>query len=217
MRLVADGVYLLSGFPRNVINVYLVDDVLVDAGTRAAKRRILRQVRSRPVRTHVLTHAHPDHVGSSHAVCTELDIPFWCGERDAETVERGYPETPDSRLAPLLKRMSSVPPHQVDRRLREGDEVAGFQVLDVPGHSPGHVAYWRESDRTLIVGDVYFNLHPLTGIPGLRQPPDALTDDPALNRESMRKLAALEPRLVLFGHGPPLRDTRKFVEFGSAV
>ena len=109
------------------------------------------------------------------------------------------------------------PAVKVDRALNEGDEVAGFEVLDVPGHSPGHIAYWRESDRTLIAGDVCFNLHPLTGIPGLREPPDVLTYDPALNREAIRRLAELEPSLTLFGHGPPLRDTRKLVDLAAAL
>jgi glyoxylase-like metal-dependent hydrolase (beta-lactamase superfamily II) len=211
MRLVADGVYLLRGFPRNAINAYLVDDVLVDAGTMLAKRRILRQVRSRGVRTHVLTHAHPDHFGSSHAVCKELAIPLWCGERDADVVERGRVEAPDTKLKPVLERLSAAPAHPVARRLREGDQLAGFEVLDVPGHSPGHVAYWRASDRVLICGDVYFHLGRLT------QPPGFLTDDAARNRESMRRLADLEPALVLFGHGPPLRDTASFVRFGRSV
>ena len=46
------------------------------------------------------------------------------------------------------------PGHPVDRKLNEGDEVAGFRVIDVPGHSAGHVAFWRESDRVLVLGDV---------------------------------------------------------------
>ena len=90
--------------------------------------------------------------------------------------------------------------HPVGRRLVEGDEVAGFTVLDVPGHSPGHIALWRESDGVLLCGDVFFNLR------RLGPPPDFLTFDPERNRESMRRLAALRPALVLFGHGPPLRD-----------
>jgi glyoxylase-like metal-dependent hydrolase (beta-lactamase superfamily II) len=199
VRLVADGVHLLGGFPPNAINAYLVDDVLVDAGTRLARRRILRQVRSRGVRTHVLTHAHPDHFGSSHALCEELAIPLWCGEEDAAVVESGM-------LGPL------TPAHPVARRLREGDEVAGFTVIDAPGHSPGQVAYWREADRVLICGDVYFNI-----AGRLTEPWKFLSEDPARNRESMRKLAALSPALVLFGHGPPLRDTEKFVRFGRGV
>ena len=89
------------------------------------------------------------------------------------------------------------PPYPVARRLREGDEVAGFTVLDVPGHSPGHVAYWRESDRTLIAGDVLNNMNIMTGITGLHEPRVEFTTDPALNRESARRLGALEPALVV--------------------
>ena len=87
----------------------------------------------------------------------------------------------------------------------------------MPGHSPGHVAYWRESDRVLIAGDVLNGMNLITGIPGLHEPPNAFTTDPAQNRESARRLAALEPSLVVFGHGPPLRDTRKFVDFVNGL
>jgi hydroxyacylglutathione hydrolase len=91
--------------------------------------------------------------------------------------------------------------------------VAGFRVLEVPGHTPGHLAFWRESDRVLILGDVLNNVNVRTGIPGLHEPPWFLTADPAENRRSARKLLPFEPRLVLFGHGGPLRDTRNFVDF----
>jgi glyoxylase-like metal-dependent hydrolase (beta-lactamase superfamily II) len=95
--------------------------------------------------------------------------------------------------------------------------VAGFTVLDTPGHSAGHVSYWRESDRTLICGDVFTNMNFITGIPGLHEPPEMFTPDPARNRESMRRLAALEPKLVCFGHGPPLRDPAKLRAFASTL
>jgi glyoxylase-like metal-dependent hydrolase (beta-lactamase superfamily II) len=88
--------------------------------------------------------------------------------------------------------------------------VAGFQVLDVPGHSAGHVAFWRESDRALVCGDVFTNIDTITGIPGLHEPRGFFTPDPKRNRESMRRLAALEPALVCFGHGKPLRDPTRF-------
>jgi hydroxyacylglutathione hydrolase len=58
----------------------------------------------------------------------------------------------------------------------------------------------------LIAGDVFFNMHLLTTMPGLRQPPRPLTTDPALSRRSMRRLAELEPSMVGFGQGPVLRD-----------
>src|SRR5207302_3754051 len=100
--------------------------------------------------------------------------------------------------------------HPVARALKEGDEVAGFQVLDTPGHSPGHVSYWRGSDRVLVCGDVMWGYNPFFLAGGITEPWPFLSPDPALNRESARRLAALEPLLVCFGHGKPLRDTARF-------
>ncbi|MEU5695159.1 MBL fold metallo-hydrolase [Actinosynnema sp. NPDC020468] len=91
----------------------------------------------------------------------------------------------------------------VTGHLTEGDEVGGFTVLDVPGRSPGHLALWRSRDGVLICGDVFF------GFPRPMPPPRLLTPDPGRNRESMRRLLALRPRLVLFGHGRPLRDVHR--------
>jgi hydroxyacylglutathione hydrolase len=216
MKQVADGVWLLSGFPPNAINVYLVGDVLVDAGTRHGGRRILRQLRGRRVVAHALTHVHPDHQGSSARVCEMLSIPFWVSEGDAPAAENPAliaQEQPDHPVPRLAVRHWAGPGRRVDRILREGDRVAGFRVVEVPGHSSGQVAYWRESDRVLILGDVLMNVHPLSGIPGLHEPPWFLTSDPVENRRSARRLAPLEPRLVLFGHGAPLRDTSKFQGF----
>jgi hydroxyacylglutathione hydrolase len=216
----APGVWQLRGFPPNAINVYLVEDVLIDAATRHAGRRILRQLGGRSVRAHALTHAHPDHQGASHEVCTKLGLPYWVGEGDAEAAER--PELigqrqPNHPIAQFYVRVFTGPGHRVDRRLRGGDEVAGFEVLEVPGHSAGHLAFWRDSDRVLILGDVLTNIDVLTGIPGLHEPKPYLTPDPVRNRVSAKRLAGLEPDLVLFGHGAPLRDTRKFVDFVEAL
>jgi glyoxylase-like metal-dependent hydrolase (beta-lactamase superfamily II) len=61
MRLLADGVWQLRGFPPNAINVYLLGDVLIDAATRQGERRILRELRGHGLSAHALTHAHPDH------------------------------------------------------------------------------------------------------------------------------------------------------------
>ncbi len=166
---------------------------------------------------HALTHAHPDHFGSSHAVCEALGIPLWCGEPDARAVEGERPAPAKGRMAKLLSKFPPPQPHPVERRLKEGDQVAGFTVLDVPGHSAGHIAYWRESDRTLICGDVLFNLSLPTLRPGLREPYASLTPDPARNRDSARRLAELRPNLILFGHGPPLRDGDRFVRFVESL
>jgi hydroxyacylglutathione hydrolase len=200
VREVAPGVHQLSGRPPHMMNAYLVGDVLVDAGTMSARRRLLRQLSGHRVHAHMVTHAHPDHFGSSHAVCEALGLPLWTGAKDAEAIETATPVTAPGRIPALLSRMKMPAPHPVARGLREGDQVADFTVLDVPGHSPGHVALWRESDRTLLCGDVFFRL------PRVSPPWRFLTVDVEQNRESMRRLAALRPKLVLFGHGPPLRD-----------
>jgi glyoxylase-like metal-dependent hydrolase (beta-lactamase superfamily II) len=215
MKQIAESVYMLDGFPPNAINVYLVGDVLVDAGTRHAAKRILRQLRGRRVTTHLLTHAHGDHQGSSHEVCETLGAPLWCGERDAEAVEDGRirERMPPHPINSLIAKVFPGPPHPVARRLHEGDVVAGFEVLDTPGHSAGHISLWRASDRTLICGDVLTNMNVITRIPGLHEPPAFFTPDPAKNRESMRRLAELEPELVCFGHGAPLRDPAKLKAF----
>ncbi|MCL6440758.1 MAG: FAD-dependent oxidoreductase [Thermoleophilum sp.] len=135
-----------------------------------------------------------------------------------ETVEELIVERqPDHPLNRMSYRHWAGPGHKVDRVLREGDEVAGFRVLHVPGHSAGHIALWREHDGVLILGDVVNNIDTLTGIPGLYEPKAFFTPDPAANRRSARRLGELEPRLVLFGHGAPLRDTAKFVAFCSSL
>lgn len=217
MLRVAGDVFLLDGFPRAAINVYLIGDVLVDAGTRHAWRRIARQITGRPLTAHALTHAHADHQGASHRICTTRDIPLLCPASEADAMESGElaPLGPDNVVTRWALRHWAGPAHPVARRLREGDEVGGFTVLETPGHSPGHLSYWREDDRALILGDVLLGSDPYTGRPALHPPPDGFTLDPARNRESARRIAALEPAVVCFGHGPPWRDPdglRAFVE-----
>ena len=221
MRERADGVHLITGFPPYAINCYLVGDVLVDAMTKRDGRRILRQLQWRTVTAHALTHAHPDHQGASHAVCEARGVPLWVGEADADAAEDPRliaARQPDHPINTLFAKLMTGPGHPVARRLREGDEVAGFEVLEVPGHSAGHIALWRASDRTLIAGDVLNDQHPLLGFPrGLREPLGFFTPDPEENRRSIRRLGALEPALVLFGHGLELRDPARFAAFCASV
>jgi glyoxylase-like metal-dependent hydrolase (beta-lactamase superfamily II) len=218
MHQVADGVFHVPLMPRDGVNTYLIGDVLVDAGTPQTAKKLLRALAGRPLGAHALTHAHQDHAGGTRAVAEARDVPVWVGERDAADVESGHPLVADTPAKPVLKRIAKYPGAPVARRLREGDDLGqGFTVLDVPGHSPGHVAFWREADRVLVAGDVWFNLHLSTLRPGLREPPRIFTTDPARNRESARRLADLGPELVLFGHGPPLRDPAKLRAFTAAL
>lgn len=197
MMELATGVKMLAGFPRNQINIYLVGNVLVDAGTVAARWRISRQIKGLDLQACVITHAHADHFGSSPSLRVRLGIPVWAGTLDRPSIETAKPAVGSSRLGRLISKIPMAPGCPVDRVLSEGDEVAGFTVLEVPGHTPGHIALWRKSDRVLLCGDVFFNIRRLTN------PPGVLTWKPEVNRESMKRLSDLRPRLVLFGHGKP--------------
>jgi glyoxylase-like metal-dependent hydrolase (beta-lactamase superfamily II) len=204
---VAEGLWLLPGRPRHACNAYVMGDVLVDAATRHATRRILAQVRDLPIRTHVLTHAHLDHMGASHDLCRALDVPLLCGEADVAAAESGGRAGLREKPWPVRveHRLLAGAGHPVAATLKEGDRLGDFTVLEVPGHSPGHLAFWRVEDRVLVLGDVLFNLRLVRGRPGLRLPPALLTADPDENLTSARRIAALDPAIVCFGHGPPLR------------
>jgi len=218
MHRLAEDLELLDGFPPFSINIYVMGGVLVDSGTRFAVRRIVRQLRGRSLTAHALTHAHPDHQGASHAICERLGLPLWCGAADAlamETAGEIMARMPLHWLSATVGPHWVGPPHPVSRKLREGDEVGGFRVLETPGHTAGHLSFWREQDRVLVLGDVLANMHIWTGLPKLREPQRIFSLDPAMNRQSASRLAELQPRLTCFGHGPPLRDPRRLLKFVS--
>jgi hydroxyacylglutathione hydrolase len=209
MRQLADDVWHLPLSPRDTVNAYVLGDVLVDAGYGFMGGRAVEAARRLGVTEHALTHAHLDHAGGSARVCRELGIAgVAVGAIDAQDVRTGAPEPPPQTPLPAVgRRLGAFPPAPVARELHEGDVVGpGFVVLDVPGHSNGHVAFWREADRLLISGDVCFNMHLLTTRPGLHEPPRPFTSDPERNRASIRRIAELGPRVVGFGHGPVLQD-----------
>ena len=153
-------------------------------------------------------HAHPDHQGASHEVCETLGIAAvvrrarrrarW---RTGQVIERTAEPHPINRLIAAGLPRPAAPGRPLG--CRKGTTGTGFSVLDVPGHSAGHVAYWRESDRTLICGDVFTNIDPVTGVPGLHEPTAFFTPDPARNRDSMRRLAELEPGAGVLRPRPP--------------
>jgi hydroxyacylglutathione hydrolase len=207
MREVAPDVFHLPVTPRNGVNTYLLGDVLVDTGLRTSAGKIKDALGGRKLQAIALTHAHGDHGGSARKLSDQLGVPVWVGAADREAAETGKVVTKPAFDKPGLNviagAMGNMPAVPVARELRDGDElVAGFTVLDTPGHSPGHVSFWRESDRVLICGDVFFNMHLLTTVPGLREPPGPFTVDPALNRESERRVAKLDAAVAGFGHGP---------------
>jgi hydroxyacylglutathione hydrolase len=218
VKRLAPGVWRLKEFPRPTINVYLAENVLIDAGRKWDRKRIFAELDGVEIAEVALTHVHPDHQGCAKWVCEAREVPLACHAGDVDAMEGRAPVGSGAALIPrVYDRLWTGPPHTVDRVLAEGDEVAGFRVVHAPGHAPGEVIFFRDSDRVAICGDVVRNMSYLTTLAGVRQPPDEMTADPAENRRSIRKLAALEPTLILPGHGPAITDMTEFHRFVEAL
>jgi hydroxyacylglutathione hydrolase len=211
MKELAPGLHRLSGFPPNAFNIYLVQTgtgaVLVDTATRRARRRIMRETGGRRAEAIFITHAHRDHAGSMHAVAEATGAPVWSSAADADALEGNGPEpspNPDSFMSRMTRGWWKDH-HPVARRLAEGERIGDFEVIAFPGHTPGMIGLWRESDRTVLCADTLRTVNIYTGIPQVGEMPAAFTCDVAESRRSIRKLAALAPRLVCPGHGRALR------------
>ena len=215
---VADGVWIVrGGFPRRIFNVYLIEStggvVVFDAGVKQMTKDIARAAaRFGGIERVVLGHAHSDHRGAAPG----LNAPVFCHatEKPHAESENGevyfrYGELDlHGRLA--LRRLMGTwdgGPVAIAGTLEEGDEVAGFRVVHIPGHSPGQIALFRDRDRLALVSDAFYTLDPQTGLnkePRLPHPALSLDHDQA--RESLRKLAALEPRAAWPGHARPVDE-----------
>jgi glyoxylase-like metal-dependent hydrolase (beta-lactamase superfamily II) len=208
---IASDLHLLRGFPPAAFNVYLIRDgdrwVLVDTSTRHAHRRIMRQLPG-DLEAVLITHAHRDHAGAMHTVAKEAGAPVWGSVEDADALEGKAPEPiPEKHRDHPVNRLFAgwwKDRHPVARRLTGGDVLAGFEVIAFPGHTPGMIGLWRESDRTVICADTMRSINLFTGLPQLGEMPEAFTSDVSESRRSIRKLAALEARTICFGHGRPL-------------
>jgi hydroxyacylglutathione hydrolase len=218
LKYLAPGVWRLKEVPRPLINVYLAEDVLIDAGRRWDKRRIFAELEGREISEVALTHVHPDHQGCAKSVCEARGVPLACHADDVDAMEGRRPVAASPKpMAQAFGKMWAGPPREVDRVLHEGDEVAGFRVVHAPGHAPGEVIFFRDSDRVAICGDVIRNITYVSLRTRLAEPPDDLTPDPAENRRSIRKLANLNPSLILPGHGPAVSDIGAFERFAAAL
>jgi glyoxylase-like metal-dependent hydrolase (beta-lactamase superfamily II) len=220
LKYLAPGVWRLKEFPAPTINCYLAEDVLVDAGRTWDRRRIFAELEGRELSMLALTHVHPDHQGVAKDFCEARGVPLACHAEDVDAMEGRRPVQEASADNPVNRLIASVwqgPPHKVDRVLEEGDEVAGFRIVHTPGHSRGHVLFFRESDRVVICGDVIRNMSYATGLPGIKEPPPLFTYDMEENRRSIRKLAELNPALILPGHGPAVTDMAAFERFVAAL
>lgn len=213
---VTQNVWRIPLIQPDLLNVYIAKGVLIDSGGRLARGRLLPFLAEWNLSAHALTHAHPDHQGCSHAVCERFGIPLLCGQGDRGAQETGRFEElmpQDGAVVTRLSRLLSGPAHPVSRSLRDGDEIGGLRVIETPGHTPGHISFWGEDDRVLILGDTLFHRNPVTLRKGLAEPFRFATFNRESNLASARKAAALEPGVVCFGHGAPLMDGDRFCRF----
>lgn len=227
---VADGVWLLRGDLGKAMNVYFIEDgdgvVQFDAGSKGMRKAVKAEAEGLGgLKRIVLGHAHADHRGTAPF----LDAPVYChpdevADAEAESAIAPYMELSELPVAPvrwiyptLLRRWDGGPV-KIAGTVSEGDEVAGFEVFHLPGHAPGLIALWRESDRLALVSDVVYLLDSarLEALPQgeASVPHPAWAWDHAKAKESVRRLAALEPKVVGTGHEPPLRgeDLRETLE-----
>jgi glyoxylase-like metal-dependent hydrolase (beta-lactamase superfamily II)/predicted ester cyclase len=226
---IADGVWVVRGGIPKDFNVYLVrdgDGVLVfDAGVRAMSDAIAAAGASLGGLTRVvLGHGHPDHRG----VAPYLGVPVLCHADDRVDAESdgGYHYFDFSKLRPharpvypRLLRMWDGGPVPIADTVAEGDELAGFEVVHLPGHAPGQIGLWRASDRLALTTDCFYTLDPQTGRHGApRVPLAAFNKDTEQARASVRKLAALSPAAAWPGHAGPLTgDVRGQLERAAAT
>lgn len=225
-RLVAEGVWLVQGQPGNC-NVYLIENqaaegdegsgaggvTMFDAGARTMTRAVARAgARLGGITRIVLGHAHTDHRGTAPGI----GAPVWCHPEEVQDAEgsggwRYWP--PDlAGLPPVLRQVHKLlhryawdgGPVPIEGTVSEGDEVAGFRVIDLPGHAPGLIGLWRESDRLALVSDCFYT----TDMWGRHCPPRVpvrtYNYDTDQARASIRKLAELEPAAAWAGHADPV-------------
>jgi glyoxylase-like metal-dependent hydrolase (beta-lactamase superfamily II) len=189
---------------------------------------------SMPPNSLILTHGHFDHVSAAKDLAESWDIPVYAhllefpylmGQKEYPKPNVGAGGGMMSLLSPLYprspidigERLVALPQEDNARDAADSESLAdlpglpGWKILHTPGHTPGHVSFFRPSDRTLVVGDAFCTTKPesffeaaVVQNPELHGPPAYFTADWSAASASVRRLASLDPVIVAPGHGKPL-------------
>lgn len=207
MQQVLPQVYTFTGLIAG--RVYALQDAdgltLVDTSIANAGSKILAQLQQAghalsSVKRILITHAHPDHIGSLPQLQKATGAEVWVHRLDQPVVEGKLP-IPRRSFNPRPPDMK-VDPTSVSRTLEDNEVLpvlGGLHVIWTPGHAPGHCSYWQPERRMLITGDAIFYF-----FDRMTQPLGALTVDAEENKRSIKKLHTLKPDSMLFGHGNPI-------------
>lgn len=212
-----------------MVNVAVIGDrsrwILMDAGLPgyagairdAAGARFGSGARPEAI---VLSHGHFDHVGSLETLLDVWDVPVYAHPLELPYLTGRSPFPPPDPLVgrgsmALLSRLYPRGPIDLGSRVRElpADHAVPsapqWQWLHTPGHTPGHVSFFRDADRTLLSADAVVTTKQESMLAVLAQrcemhgPPAYFTPDWDRARDSVQALASLEPQLLLAGHGQP--------------
>ncbi len=221
-ELIATGVWVVQGQPGRC-NVFLIENgeqdgggvTLYDAGARTMTRAVASAgAKLGGITRVVLGHGHTDHRG----VAPALGVPVLCHPDEVQDAEGSggwrYWPADLAGLPPGSKQVQKLlhryvwdgGPVQIAGTVSEaaGDEIAGFRVIDLPGHAPGLIALWRESDRLALVSDLIYTLDMFGRDCPAKLPEATYNYDTEQARASIRKLAEMEPAIVWAGHAKPV-------------
>lgn len=234
MKIVFVNIYMISTSPDSK------EWVLVDAGVPGSSKKIIRMAehlfgKNVPPSAILLTHGHFDHVGSLKDLLAYWQVPVYAHRLELPylTGKSAYPPPDSSVGGGLMSSLSwAFPNGPINLRKKvealpdngQVPVIENWKYIHTPGHAPGHISLFRDTDRTLIAGDAFVTTKQESAFASLTQkkrlsgPPKYFTNNWIAAEDSVRKLYDLNPTVAATGHGVPMsgeeltRDLKKLVD-----